>query len=897
MTATVTAVEQDDAWPPRAAVSVTGLATGSTVSLYRSVSGTRTLVRGAREVTMANTALVRVDAELPFGVPVRYVAVINGVTEVTSDATTYTLTGGKVAVTDAITGLAAQVVVVSWPTKENRRVSSSFVAGGRNVVVSGPRPGFEATIEILTETDSAREQFAALLAGATGNTLQIRQQGGYGGVDCYVSVVSDTERRYSGDGSDQRRFWELDVVETDPWPDTFEDRSAWTYDQLAVVYASLKYSDIAADYATYLALAQGILAAPGGGGQAGGGGGTTGFNGDGVKLVAPTASVSGQDVTLSSLVEWDRAIDFKYRQIAVRPPAGSGGTGFSVGYAPEAEAGAGTQTVSGTGTCDVNGAWTAFATYSLVASPASTDWTDGPSVTFPIGDLAATLFTDPFTGSDGAAWSANWTAGEVRTGATATILGNQGRLLSGTGTGWTGRISMKAAGTMPADVEVATTFAYNATESYLWLTLRGDTGAVGADGYVLQLFRGGTIGIRKLVGYAETALGTASFTFADSTLYKVRFQAIGSALKVKVWAASGSEPGSWTLEITDGTITAAGTVSVACGGGDLANGVVFIDDASVIDLTGSGTPGGGGGGGGAGVVLLGASGDFTANGSLAAAVASHNVAIAGTWGDNNIANHLEQYDIGPGGKYANWDKPIDLAVGGVFKTQGQSWAAAAAGSYDSQWTQCLNNIDSKWGTRSNGHLYIRFCHEFNGSFIPYWAVYSGEVANYITAFRRWVGLQRSILPGSHVVWPLNDGTSVGYDIRTAWPGDSYVDLVGIDTYNQYPFVTTQSQWNAKIVSTDQYGAPIGCEAWRQWAASHGKPLCVPEWSNNGDPSGAGGGGESPFYVQAMHDWAVANAGDGAGQVAYMVLFNLWNQYQMHPSTIQPLTAARYKAIF
>ena len=42
---------------------------------------------------------------------------------------------------------------------------------------------------------------------------------------------------------------------------------------------------------------------------------------------------------------------------------------------------------------------------------------------------------------------------------------------------------------------------------------------------------------------------------------------------------------------------------------------------------------------------------------------------------------------------------------------------------------------------------------------------------------------------------------------------------------------------------------------------------------------------------------VGHAGTGPGQVAYMVLFNQWTQYQMWPSTIQPQTWAAYKAVF
>jgi hypothetical protein len=217
----VSAVAQD-VWPPRVLVTVIGLIgySATNVTIYREVGGVRTLIRGGEGVDPAGQDVVlRVDAELPFGVPVRYVAVITSATgsfEVTSVPITVTIE--KVAVSDAISGAAAQVVIVAWPDKSHGRQSSTYQVGGRTVVVSGQRSGFTGSIDLVIESDSARENFEALLDGATSGVLQIRQQGGYGGVDSYVAVRGDSETRWSQDGSDQRRRWTLDVVEVESWP-------------------------------------------------------------------------------------------------------------------------------------------------------------------------------------------------------------------------------------------------------------------------------------------------------------------------------------------------------------------------------------------------------------------------------------------------------------------------------------------------------------------------------------------------------------------------------------------------------------------------------------------------------------------------------------------------------
>lgn len=265
-------VAVQDSWPPRVLITATNLIyTGtSVITLYREVAGVRSIVRGADAVlTGGQDNFVRVDAELPFGVPVRYIAAIDtsapelsNPSELVSDSVTVTIE--KVAITDAITGKAAQVVIVAWPEKTSTRQATTYnIAGGRNVVVSGPRAGFSAVIDIMTESDSARENFESLLDAATSGVLQIRQstQDGktYGGVDSYIAVLSDSEVRWSQDGSDPRRRWSLTTVETDGWPAGLEARG-FTLQDLADYFGSITQSQMVNQFppgSTLLTIAQG----------------------------------------------------------------------------------------------------------------------------------------------------------------------------------------------------------------------------------------------------------------------------------------------------------------------------------------------------------------------------------------------------------------------------------------------------------------------------------------------------------------------------------------------------------------------------------------------------------------------------------------------------------------
>lgn len=254
-----TTASAQDTWPPRVLVSVTGLTVGSGIELYRAVGGQRTLVRAGADPTVSDTSFLRVDAELPFGVPVSYVAVVNAATEYATPPTTYFLPGGKVAVTDAVNDTAAEVVILAWPEKPRDRQASVFRAGGRTVVVSGPMGMFTGDIELFCDTTAAVDALTTVVEGAAEGVVQIRQPGGYDGVDSYVAVLGMTERRFSQDGSDPRRVVVLQVAETEGWAPQLEARGT-TLQDLADAYTGLTLLDINADFPTLLAIAQGEFA-------------------------------------------------------------------------------------------------------------------------------------------------------------------------------------------------------------------------------------------------------------------------------------------------------------------------------------------------------------------------------------------------------------------------------------------------------------------------------------------------------------------------------------------------------------------------------------------------------------------------------------------------------------
>lgn len=254
VTEPITAVEQD-AWPPRVLVSVTGLSVGDSLQLFRVVDGERTAVRGGASSSVTDSSFLRTDAELPFGVPVSYMAVVNDSGEYSTTAVTYSLPGGQVAITDAVSGEAVEVKIRSWDNRQWSRQASTFKVGGRTVVVSGDLGMFEADVEVYVETTEALKSLMGLLRRATEGVIQIRQAGSFDGVDSYLAILGVNEKRVTARAEAPQRAVSLRVAEVEGWAPFLEARGT-TLQNLDDAYNGLTLANIAAGFPTLLAIAQ-----------------------------------------------------------------------------------------------------------------------------------------------------------------------------------------------------------------------------------------------------------------------------------------------------------------------------------------------------------------------------------------------------------------------------------------------------------------------------------------------------------------------------------------------------------------------------------------------------------------------------------------------------------------
>ena len=181
-------------------------------------------------------------------------------------------------------------------------------------------------------------------------------------------------------------------------------------------------------------------------------------------------------------------------------------------------------------------------------------------------------------------------------------------------------------------------------------------------------------------------------------------------------------------------------------------------------------------------------------------------------------------------------------------------AAGASGAYDEHW----RGFAQTFVNAGRGDAIIRLGWEFNGKFYP-WAA-GGKEDAFAAYWRRIVDVMRSV-PGADFQYdwtPLAGNTNA--DVERAYPGDDYVDFIGLDAYD-----TTGVRSSPEARWADLRDRRYGLAWHRDFAAAHGKPMTFPEWGLSVRPDNLGGG-DNPHYIEQMHKWISSN------NVAYAMYF-------------------------
>ena len=234
----------------------------------------------------------------------------------------------------------------------------------------------------------------------------------------------------------------------------------------------------------------------------------------------------------------------------------------------------------------------------------------------------------------------------------------------------------------------------------------------------------------------------------------------------------------------------------------------------------------------------------------------------------------------------------------------------AAGDYNIHFQQLAENL-VKFGLADT---ILRPAWEFNGDWYAWRA--KGKTAAFAEYWRQIVATMRAV-PGAGKLkfcWNPTLGDQQ-FPADEAWPGDAFVDFVGVDVYDEtwnaetYPWPPDagateierrqKKVWNEWIVNS-----PRGLAFWTKFAKSHGKPLAIPEWGLVSADHNHGGK-DNPHFIAQMHAFLM----DPANGVAFHCYFDINEttlRHQLSPGvagtgkkegTEFPKSAARFKALF
>lgn len=254
---------------------------------------------------------------------------------------------------------------------------------------------------------------------------------------------------------------------------------------------------------------------------------------------------------------------------------------------------------------------------------------------------------------------------------------------------------------------------------------------------------------------------------------------------------------------------------------------------------------------------------------------------------------------------ANWGEITDIGASGfsaVRKRQGRisyglamlpethhagknpgNWRLAAKGSFD----RYYDSVAKQLGASGVKDLVVRIGWESNDRSSPWFG--GSDPENFKATFRRIAEIMRRSNPTCAIEWcNVKDGAQAG-SIETLYPGDGWVDIIGVNYYDGYPAINTESAWAAEYKAKFR-GGPRGIGAWLDYARSRGKKFAVSEW---GIWRGRPGTTDSSLYIRKMYEFFRSCGAD----LAYENYFNQIAKHQINPANLNPKASAEYRRLW
>ncbi len=195
----------------------------------------------------------------------------------------------------------------------------------------------------------------------------------------------------------------------------------------------------------------------------------------------------------------------------------------------------------------------------------------------------------------------------------------------------------------------------------------------------------------------------------------------------------------------------------------------------------------------------------------------------------------------------------------MLPNSGATLADGASGDYNAYYQQIAQGLVAN----NEASSIVRIGWEFNGSWMP-WYADSSDASEFVSFWQQAVTAMRSVSGANfQFEWCPNGGDTTD-NMSSFYPGNSYVDIVAEDVYDQawgtYPG-ESQNFSNLETVGN-------GLNWLTSFAAQQGKPAALGEWGLGNGPGNAGqpytasnqqvSGGDDPAFIDDMAQWLASN---------------------------------------
>ncbi len=224
-------------------------------------------------------------------------------------------------------------------------------------------------------------------------------------------------------------------------------------------------------------------------------------------------------------------------------------------------------------------------------------------------------------------------------------------------------------------------------------------------------------------------------------------------------------------------------------------------------------------------------------------------------------------------RFARLHKPAVWSIGMI--PPHASLQQAATGAYDGIYVSAARAL-AEVHPNPDGTIFIRPGWELNGDWSP-WAA-SKQPDAYAATYRHIVDAFRSVSSRFRFEWNINFGREM--DPALAYPGDRYVDVVGMDFYWFPEWQGSDPDRAFAALRDDRHGLAYI----QRFAAAHGKPVAFSEWGVQGDNAGP--------LIEHVRRWIDAN---------HILYHNYWNSDADYPGRLSggrwPHAGAAFRKAF